>query len=145
MKLKKPQDSLKRQDKSWIKNFSPVNRANKINNSTTLFKVQNAGQTSAKEADQAKNEQKTEDLNSSKTDQDNVYGVTRENVKKKSPMKSIHTLSEVLQKRDKTSVSLISAKNSNLQKVTKEHGGSFVNQMNNKPKKIQQTQTINTV
>ena len=145
MKLKKPQDSLKRQDKSWIKNFSPVNRANKINNSTTLFKVQNAGQTSAKEADQAKNEQKTEDLNSSKTDQDNVYGVTRENVKKKSPMKSIHTLSEVLQKRDKTSVSLISAKNSNLQKVTKEHIGSFVNQMNNKPKKIQQTQTINTV
>ena len=59
-----------------------------------------------------------------------------ENTKKKSPMKSIHTLSEVLQKRDKTSVSLISAKNSNLQKATKEHKGSFVNQMNNKPKKI---------
>ena len=75
-------------------------------------------------------------MNSSKTDNDNVYGVTRENIKKKSPMKSIHTLSEVLQKRDKTSVSLISAKNSNLQKMTKEHGGSFVNQMNNKPKKI---------
>ena len=75
-------------------------------------------------------------MNSSKTDQDNVYGVTRENTKKKSPMKSIHTLSEVLQKRDKTSVSLISAKNSNLQKVTKEHIGSFVNQINNKPKKI---------
>ena len=80
---------------------------------------------------------KTEDLNSSKTDQDNVYGATRENSKKKSPMKSIHTLSEVLQKRDKTSVSLISAKNSNLQKLTKELGGSFVNQMHNKPKKIQ--------
>ena len=74
-----------------------------------------------------------------------MYGVTTENPKKKSPIKSIHTLSEVLQKRDKTSVSLISAKNSNLQKVTNELKGSFVNQINNKPKKLQQTRTINTV
>ena len=68
MKLKKPQDSLKRQDKNWIKKFSPMNRGNKVNNSVSLFKVQTASYVVGKELDQSRNQYKAEDLNGSKTE-----------------------------------------------------------------------------
>ena len=111
MKLKKPQDSLKRQDKNWIKKFSPLNRGSKANNSISLFKVQHVDHTGQR--GNANHEQRGEELNSSKADQDNSYGISKDNTKKKSPMKSVHTLSEVLQKREKSSLSLISTKNRN--------------------------------